>query len=217
MATLSYNYIASNCFSLSAFLTYNRHNRPAVTVYEPYSEKRTIMLRSVDNVGSLETWRFGTDFSIRLFNGRFLIEGNVGGYAGIRNTVSYQKEVRPQFSLSARYILNDWYISAFYNYRNYTVASSVTEIYPELYGISAGWSKGNVNVRLHLTNIFDKSYGGIKRKYISQRMMICAISESVDYHFRASVSASFCFSYGKKQEIEQNPQTHTLKSGILKY
>lgn len=198
-ANVSYTWLPSNMWQMSAYAVLFRITDRQIEVYSPDGPDGA-MLRKYRNDGNYNHGQIGARLT-----GKFL-DGSLSLSAAPRlllyKTTGSNHVTHYPFSgsLSADYYLGKFFFNAYWGSGISYVdgATSYLRKMPSEYSVSAGWVSGGWNVRVAFANMFRSSWKVSEDMlstewYDSRRTTIGA-----EYHRRIGVSVTYTFNYGRR-------------------
>lgn len=151
--SMSYTFLPSNIFSMSAYTQYFGMYDRAVRVYEPYKDG-SALLGTYHNSGDFTEASVGLNATLRLLNNSLLIQASpsYNHYNSTGYLHSHHNSVN--FYLYAQYYLGNFNFTGYYGTRS-SGLDSTSGTYTTnrgTYNISAGWSNKDWNVSLIAVN-----------------------------------------------------------------
>lgn len=196
---LSYNWMPSNKFSVSAFAQYFGEYNLYVPVYRPYNDG-TALLRGFETNGDYNRTQIGISFNSKLMNGNLQLAASPS-ISFYRMTGLFDIERSPfSCNASATYYLGNFYFQASYQTRNLTVQGNRGVIYKDrdFYQILAGWSRANWNIRVSAMNLFRSDWLCATNTLSTPLYSETRFTNGNNFHRRLNLSVTYTLSYGKK-------------------
>lgn len=215
---LSYNWIPSNKFSVSAFAQYFGEYNLYVPVYKPYNDG-TALLRTFETDGDYNRTQIGMSFNYKLLNGnlQLAVSPSISFY---RMTGLFDISRSPFYcNASATYYLGNLYFQASHQTRNLTVQGNRGVIYKDydFYQVLAGWSWANWNVRASVMNLFRDNWLCATNISSTPLYSETRFVDGNNFHRRLNLSVTYTFGYGKKvQHGNEVGEQAGANSAILK-
>lgn len=196
---LSYTWIPSNNFDLSAYANFFEEFKRQITIYEPFSDGDAL-IRNYMNDGNYFQGQIGVSAYCKT------LDDNLQFYGGpemlfFRSTGLYDKSYNPfKFYAQASYYLKNFFFQAFYKTADRNMFSSSPRIYKSRasYGISAGWGNSDWNVRLVAFNLFNRNWDCADIWITSPLYTEHRINYGTTSHVRLNLSVTYTIGYGKK-------------------
>ncbi len=199
MVNLSYTWIPSNSFGLSAFSNLNEFFDRQLIVYEPYNDGEAL-IRSYINSGNYIKGEIGLGANWKLFDGKLQL------YAApkqvfYKSTGIYSRKYNPCFiTLQATYYLNNFYCQLYYKSPDKQMFTASPQIYKEsnYHSVIVGWANSNWNVRLAGINLFN--HGWVSSRTSTETPLYSEYKETIGTtaHPYLNLSLTYTFGYGKK-------------------
>ena len=196
---LSYNWMPSNKFSVSAFAQYFGEYNLYVPVYKPYNNGMAL-LRKFETDGDYNRTQIGMSFNYKLLNGnlQFAASPSISFY---RMTGLFDIERNPfSCNVSATYYLGNFYFQTSYQTGSLTVQGNHGVIYKDrdFYQIIAGWSRANWNIRVSAMNLFRNDWLCATNTLSTPLYSETRFANGNNFHRRLNLSIIYTFGYGKK-------------------
>lgn len=196
---LSYNWMPSNKFSVSAFAQYFGEYNLYVPVYKPYNNGMAL-LRKFETDGDYNRTQIGMSFNYKLLNGnlQFAASPSISFY---RMTGLFDIERNPfSCNVSATYYLGNFYFQTSYQTGSLTVQGNRGVIYKDrdFYQIIAGWSRANWNIRVSAMNLFRNDWLCATNTLSTPLYSETRFANGNNFHRRLNLSIVYTFGYGKK-------------------
>ena len=196
---LSYNWMPSNKFSVSAFAQYFGEYNLYVPVYKPYNNGMAL-LRKFETDGDYNRTQIGMSFNYKLLNGnlQFAVSPSISFY---RMTGLFDIERNPfSCNVSATYYLGNFYFQTSYQTGSLTVQGNHGVIYKDrdFYQIIAGWSRANWNIRVSAMNLFRNDWLCATNTLSTPLYSETRFANGNNFHRRLNLSIIYTFGYGKK-------------------
>lgn len=215
---LTYTWLPSNVFSMSAYSQYYGVYDRLMTVYTSYDDGKSI-LRNYTNNGDYNRNKIGLAANIKLFDSKLQLYVNPE-QAFYRSSGIYSKSYNP-FTITTQAVLylGNFYFQAYYTSPEKKMWEGAPVLYHtrNYYSFAAGWSDSHWNIRLTAYNFFNKGWQSSTSetgsRYYSQRLQ----NYDTTYHPRINLSCTYTFNYGKKvQRNNEVGQQSGASSAILK-
>lgn len=196
---LSYNWMPSNKFSVSAFAQYFGEYNLYVPVYKLYNNGMAL-LRKFETDGDYNRTQIGMSFNYKLLNGnlQFAASPSISFY---RMTGLFDIERNPfSCNVSATYYLGNFYFQTSYQTGSLTVQGNHGVIYKDrdFYQIIAGWSRANWNIRVSAMNLFRNDWLCATNTLSTPLYSETRFANDNNFHRRLNLSIIYTFGYGKK-------------------
>ena len=215
LLSISYSFIPTNRFSMSASINYNLYRNMALYLYRPLDGRDGIVRTFTDRNNDHEL--FATlNASLRLFDNSLVLTG----IANWRREISSAGQVRS---------LNSWTgtgVRASYYYKNASVIlyydtpqksimfnRGYKYSFGSTYGIIATYSVGNFKAQASFRNWFNK--GNVHTDYDSQYYSIHNRSWNMQIARSLSLSLSYTFTYGKKVKLSEDLNNDAYKKSAI--
>lgn len=196
---LSYTWILSNKFSLSAYTNFFEMLIRQLTIYESFDDGHALIRNYVNN-GNFIQEQIGATANWKTLNDNLQIYGGAE-MRFFRSTGIYNKTYTPfKFFVQATYYLNGFYFQASYQTAERNMFSNAPRIYKSHpnYGITAGWGNSNWNVRLGAYNLFNKKWESADLWISSPLYSEHRTNYGTKAHAWINLAATYTFGYGKK-------------------
>ncbi|MDE6278494.1 MAG: outer membrane beta-barrel family protein [Paramuribaculum sp.] len=217
-AALSYTWLASNKWQLSAYITMFRiANRP-IAVYSPEGHNG-MMLKKYQNDGDYNHGQIGASLTGNFFGGR--LSFSVSPRMLLYNTTGSNSISHYPFtaSLNLNYYLEKFFFNAYYDTGNSYVdgEDAYLRTMPISYSIGAGWTSRGLNLQLSIINLFQSSWEISKDSLVTRWYDSTMTQFGSDYHRRISLTVTYILNYGRKvsQSAELSGEKN-ISSSILK-
>ena len=217
-AGLSYTWLPSNKWQLSADgYIYMLGNR-CVTIYSPTAPEGT-MLRRYVNDGDYRSGMLGISATAKFFDGKLVaklrpqywLRKTTGAYASTRNELTCTAQLTyyfGKFYLWGRYMTPSWYQEE---------QSGIVERTPATYQIQLGWGDKGWNIRAGVYNFLRTSWESSHQILSSKYYSFDRKEFSTAQHWRITLAVSYTFGYGKKVDhYDEVSGSGTAESAILK-
>lgn len=216
--SLTYGFIPSNIFSLSAYAMFARTFDKMTSRYEKYLDGNALK-RTYVNDGQYTYAVIGASATLSLFNRklRLSVTPNLKIY---EVTGELKNRITPfEIQTSISYYLNNFYFSAFYMTRQKNINRLWNALTSQKgnYYLQAGWANGIWNIRLTASRFLR-----YKWDYSTSALdMDNYYEKSINYgqvgHASLALHVDYTFGYGKKtQRGNEVGATSTSSSAILK-
>lgn len=160
------------------------------------------LIRSWDNDGDYISGSVGMAFSLKLLNGNLQFYANPE-MSFNKITGSCPLSYNPfNCSVNVTYYLNQWYFQGIYETSQKGLRFNANTIYrtPDYYGLTAGWSNADWNIRLSVYNFFNKGWKSSTSECRTPLYSEFRTDYGNDYHSYINLSVTYTFGYGKKVE-----------------
>ena len=217
-AGLSYTWLPSNKWQLSADgYIYMLGNR-CVTIYSPTAPEGT-MLRRYVNDGDYRSGMLGISATAKFFDGKLVaklrpqywLRKTTGAYASTRNELTCTAQLTyyfGKFYLWGRYMTPSRYQEE---------QSGIVERTPATYQIQLGWGDKGWNIRAGVYNFLRTSWESSHQILSSKYYSFDRKEFSTAQHWRITLAVSYTFGYGKKVDhYDEVRGSGTAESAILK-
>lgn len=198
-ANISYTWLPSNKWQMSAFATMFCIQARQIAVYTPDGPEGK-MLKKYQNDGDYNHGQIGARLAGKFFDGKltFSLSPRLLLY---RTTGSYNISHNPfTVNLGADYYIGKFYFNVYYDsiWSYIDGENGYMRKIPRCYSISAGWALHGWNIRLSLVNPFQSSWE-VSSDMLSTRYYDSSVTQiGADYHRRLSLTMTYTFNYGKK-------------------
>ncbi|MDE6264843.1 MAG: outer membrane beta-barrel family protein [Paramuribaculum sp.] len=215
---LSYTWMPSNAFGLSAFNNFFEMVDRQIIAYKPHNDGNAL-LRSYINDGNYIQNEMGLAANYKFFNGKlqFYVSPKQKFF---KSTGIYNKSWNPfTVTVQATYYLNNFYFQAYYQSPEKQMFSSSPQIYKSrnYHSLTVGWADSRWNIRLMGVNFFNN--GWRSADIITEAPLYTEYKENIgtNSHPRISVTATYTFGYGKKvKRSNEVGEQSAAPSAILK-
>lgn len=217
-AGLSYTWLPSNKWQLSADgYIYMLGNR-CVTIYSPTAPEGT-MLRRYVNDGDYRSGMLGISATAKFLDGKLVaklrpqywLRKTTGAYASTRNELTCTAQLTyyfGKFYLWGRYMTPSRYQEE---------QSGIVERTPATYQIQLGWGDKGWNIRAGVYNFLRTSWESSHQILSSKYYSFDRKEFSTAQHWRITLAVSYTFGYGKKVDhYDEVSGSGTAESAILK-
>lgn len=215
---ISYSYIPTNTFSLSAYAsTWIVDNR---YVYD-YTPTSTGILRTITQPGGgFSQWFYGANATLRLFNRTLHLTAQIGG-TSVHNGDPYDlNKTKITYALRANYYLDNWYFAGTYYSPEGRAGGSTVGTWTDTksyYSIAAGWSDATWNIQLQFTDF--ARWNRQSDRTVMRSRYYDRIDQSYTLNDRAyaRLTVTYTFGFGKKvNRGNEATQQSGVTSGILR-
>lgn len=198
-ANVSYTWLPSNRFQMSAYAVLFRIMGRQIEVYTPDGPGGA-MLRKYSNDGDYNHGQVGARLSAKFFGGRLaasaaprLLLYKVTG----SNAMSHFPFV---WSASVDYYLGNFFFNGYYGSRSSYVDGETSFLakMPSEYSVSAGWAAKGWNIQFTAANVFRSSWRISEDALRTRWYDSAALRFGPGFHRRFAISVTYTFSYGRK-------------------
>ena len=198
-ANISYTWLPSNMWQLSAYVTMFRIANRQIAVYTPDGPDGMI-LKKYQNDGDYNHGQIGTNLTGKFLDGklslsispRILLYKTTGS-----NSISHYPFTT---SLNANYFLGSFFFNGYYDTGSSYVdgENAFLRKMPMGYSLSAGWASRGWNIQLSIVNPFQSSWK-LSEDALATRWYDNKMTQfGADYHRRISLTVTYTLNYGKK-------------------
>lgn len=198
-ASVSYTWLPSNRWQMSAYATMFRIARRQIAVYTPDGPDG-MMLKRYQNDGDYNHGQIGLKLTGKLLGGklslsvspRLLLYRTTGS-----NSISHYPFTA---SASADYYLGDFFFSAYYDSESSYVDGETAFLrrMPMSCSVGAGWARRGWNIQVALVNPFRSSWR-TSTDTLASRWYDSRITQfGSDYHRRLNLTVTYTLNYGRK-------------------
>lgn len=196
---LSYTWIPSNRFSMTAYANYFEHFNRYVNFYEQYKGGAALLRKYINDGNFIKS-------SIGLSGNAWLIPNKLQLYAGPRmdffRATGTLSETYNRFYAVAQlyYYLDNFYFGGYYG----SPSGSLTETNQSIvknrahYQINAGWGNSTWHVQLSAINFFNKGWKTGESFTTAPLYRANTVSYGASSHPGIMLYASYTFGYGKR-------------------
>ena len=215
---LSYTWMPSNSFSLSAFNNFFEMIDRQILTYNQFNGG-SALIRTYINDGNYIHDDLGVAANCKFFDGKLQLYVSPT-QSFYRSTGVYDNSYNPlKVWAQATYYLNNFYFQAYYQTPDKLMFTSEPQIYKSrnYHSLTVGWSNSDWNIRIMAANFFNKGWKGAD--IITATPLYTEYRENIGtlYHPRLNLTATYTFSYGKKvQRGNEVGQQSGASSAILK-
>uniref|UniRef100_UPI0025882AB9 hypothetical protein n=1 Tax=Xylanibacter rodentium TaxID=2736289 RepID=UPI0025882AB9 len=217
-ANISYTWLPSNKWQLSAFATMFLISNRQIAVYTPDGPDG-MMLKKYQNDGDYNHGQIGANLTGKFIDGRLSI--SVSPRLLLYKTTGSNSISHYPFSasLNVNYYLGRFFFNGYYDTGSSYVdgENAFLRKMPMSYSVSAGWSSRGWNIQLSVVNPFQSSWK-LSEDTLTTRWYDNKMTQfGSDYHRRISLTVTYTFNYGKKVSQtgelsgEKNISTSILK------
>lgn len=198
-ADLNYNWLCSDKFWLSIFGGYEGAFNNFLMTYEPYNDGQAV-IRRILNEGCFHKENIGFKLRVNLLDGNFTLQmrPQMAFYriSGLNNK-NYSS---PEFNADVFYYLGNFYFQASYQLKDDYLDSYMNSIIRtrDYYSLMTGWSNSAWNLRLSVSNIFDKGRMCYENECHSQYYSSKTTVNGPTYCPQINFTVSYTVGYGKK-------------------
>ena len=215
---ISYTWMPTNAFGMSAFSNFwecfDRH----FIVYEPYNGGQDL-IRNYRNSGNYIREEVGLAANWKL------LSGNLQLYASpkqtfYKSTGIYCKSYnRFNVTAQATYYLNSFYFQAYYQSPDKRMFISSPQIQKNrnFHSLTVGWANSDWNIRIMAANFFNKGWSSAD--VITESPLYTEYRENISTssHARINLTVTYTFGYGKKvQRGNEVGEQSGANSAIMK-
>ncbi|MBD5247190.1 MAG: hypothetical protein HDS54_03345 [Barnesiella sp.] len=201
-ANISYAWLPSNMWQLSAYVTMFRIANRQIAVYTPDGPDGMI-LKKYQNDGDYNHGQIGTNLTGKFLDGklslsispRILLYKTTGS-----NSISHYPFMA---SLNANYFLGSFFFNGYYDTGSSYVdgENAFLRKMPMGYSLSAGWASRGWNIQLSIVNQFQSSWK-LSEDILATRWYDNKMTQfGADYHRRISLTVTYTFNYGKNVSL----------------
>lgn len=198
-AALSYTWLPSNEWQLTAFTTIIRIARRQIAVYTPDGPDG-MMLKKYQNDGDYNHGQAGVNLTGKLLDGRLSL--SVAPRLLIyRTTGSYDVTHRPlTASVNVNYYLGDFFFNGYFDsgFSYIDGENAFKRKMPMTYAASAGWARRGWNVEVSIVNPFRGSWTVSEDTLSTSRFDSKVTQLGGESHRRVELKVSYTFKYGRK-------------------
>ena len=198
-ANISYTWLPSNMWQLSAYVTMFRIANRQIAVYTPDGPDG-MMLKKYQNDGDYNHGQIGANLTGKFLDGklslsvspRMLLYKTTGS-----NSISHYPFTA---SLNVNYFLGSFFFNGYYDTGSSYVdgENAFLRKMPMGYSVSAGWASLGWNIQLSLVNPLQSSWKLSDDTLATRRYDNKMTQFGSDYHRRISLTVTYTFNYGKK-------------------
>lgn len=215
---LSYTWMPSNVFGLSAFNNFFEMIDRQIITYKPHFDGSTL-LRTYINDGNYIQNEMGLAANYKLFDGKLQLYVSPK-QTFFKSTGVYNKSYN-LFTITAQatYYLNSFYFEAYYQTPGKQMFSSSPQIYKNrnFHSLTVGWANSDWNIRVMAANVFNKSWSSAE--IVTESPLYREYKENIgtSSHPRINVALTYTFGYGKKvQRGNEVGEQSGASSAIMK-
>ena len=215
---LSYTWMPSNVFGLSAFNNFFEMIDRQIITYKPHFDGSTL-LRTYINDGNYIQNEMGLAANYKLFDGKLQLYVSPK-QTFFKSTGVYNKSYN-LFTIMAQatYYLNSFYFEAYYQTPGKQMFSSSPQIYKNrnFHSLTVGWANSDWNIRVMAANVFNKSWSSAE--IVTESPLYREYKENIgtSSHPRINVAVTYTFGYGKKvQRRNEVGEQSGASSAIMK-
>ncbi len=218
IGNISYTWMPSNAFSMSAYGKYFGIYDRQLLVYNHYEDGK-VLLRSYVNNGDYLNGEIGIAVNWKLIGGKLQLYANPT-QSFYKSTGIFNERYNPfRITMQASYYLDSFYFQAYYEspQKSMDSASPLIKNIRNFHSLTVGWANANWNLRVMAANFFNKGWEGATNTtvspYYSERQTVIGTSS----HPRINFTATYTFGYGKKvQRGNEVGEQSGAASAILK-
>lgn len=217
-ANLTYTWLPSNMWQLTAYATFFKIFDRQTAVYEPYPEADAI-IKKYYNDGDYNHGQIGTRITGKFFQGK--LNASLAPRLLLYNvTGAFKTNYNPLgISLNAEYYLGDFNFGCYWStpYSYVDGESNFKRRLPSEYSLSAGWSYKGWNISFIAANFLRSSWR-MSKDSLNSRWFSSSISQyGPDSHRRFNLSFTYTFHYGKKVgQTNELLKDSNISTSILK-
>ncbi|MDE5877463.1 MAG: outer membrane beta-barrel family protein [Muribaculaceae bacterium] len=217
-ANLSYLWLPSNQWQLSAYAVFFRIANRQIAVYSPDGPDG-MMLKKYQNDGDYNHGQIGLQLTGKSSDGkltvtlapRLLLYKTTGS-----NSISHYPFT---CSLNTDYYLGNFFLNAYWSSRSSYVDGETAYLrkMPSDYSVGAGWAASGWNIQLSLVNMFQSSWR-LSTDTLNTRWYDSTMIQYDSYsHRRITLNITYTFNYGKRvtKTNELNGDTN-ISTSILR-
>lgn len=215
---LSYTWMPSNVFGLSAFNNFFEMIDRQIITYKPHFDGSTL-LHTYINDGNYIQNEMGLAANYKLFDGKLQLYVSPK-QTFFKSTGVYNKSYN-LFTITAQatYYLNSFYFEAYYQTPGKQMFSSSPQIYKNrnFHSLTVGWANSDWNIRVMAANVFNKSWSSAE--IVTESPLYREYKENIgtSSHPRINVALTYTFGYGKKvQRGNEVGEQSGASSAIMK-
>lgn len=215
---LSYTWMPSNVFGLSAFNNFFEMIDRQIITYKPHFDGSTL-LHTYINDGNYIQNEMGLAANYKLFDGKLQLYVSPK-QTFFKSTGVYNKSYN-LFTITAQatYYLNSFYFEAYYQTPCKQMFSSSPQIYKNrnFHSLTVGWANSDWNIRVMAANVFNKSWSSAE--IVTESPLYREYKENIgtSSHPRINVAVTYTFGYGKKvQRGNEVGEQSGASSAIMK-
>lgn len=218
IAALTYTWLPSNRWQLSADAYLYMLGDRCVTIYTPTAPEGTMLRRYVNDgdfrsgmLGILATGKFFGGKLVAKLRPQYWMRKTTGAYASTRNELTCQAQLT--------YYFGKFYLWGWYRTRStyQEEQSGIVERTPASYQLQIGWANKGWNVRAGAYNFMRTSWEESRQMLTSQYYDLSRRVYSTSKHWRLTFAVSYTFGYGKKVDrSDEVTGSGTAGSAILK-
>ena len=215
---LSYTWMPSNVFGLSAFNNFFEMIDRQIITYKPHFDGSTL-LRTYINDGNYIQNEIGLAANYKLIDGKLQLYVSPK-QTFFKSTGVYNKSYNP-FTITAQatYYLNSFYFEAYYQSPGKQMFSSSPQIYKDrnFHSLTVGWANSDLNIRVMAANVFNKGWSSAE--IVTESPLYTEYKENIGTSSRPriNVAVTYTFGYGKKvQRGNEVGEQSGASSAIMK-
>ena len=218
IGNISYTWMPSNAFSMSAYGRYFGIYDRQLLVYTPYEDGKAL-LRSYLNNGDYFNGEIGIAVNWKLLGGKLQLYANPS-QSFYKSTGIFNERYNPfRITMQASYYLDSFYFQAYYESPQKSMDSALPQIknIRNFHSVTVGWANANWNLRVMGANFFNKGWDGATNTTISPYYSELQTIIGTSSHPRINFTATYTFGYGKKvQRGNEVGEQSGAASAILK-
>lgn len=198
-ANLSYLWLPSNRWQLSAYAVFFRIANRQIAVYSPDGPDG-MMLKKYRNDGDYNHGQIGVQLTGKSSDGRLAI--TLAPRLLLYKTTGSNSISHYPFtgSLNADYYLGNFFFNAYWSSGSSYVDGETAYLrkMPSDYFVGAGWAAGCWNIQLSLVNLFQASWK-VSTDTLTTRWYDSTVTQlGSDSHRRITLNITYTFNYGKR-------------------
>ena len=218
IGNVSYTWMPSNAFSISAYGRYFGIYDRQLLVYTPYMDGKAL-LRSYINNGDYLNGEFGIALNWKLLDGKLQLYANPC-QSFYKSTGIFNEKYNPfRMTVQASYYLGSFYFQAYYDSPQKSMDSASPQIKEirNFHSMTVGWANDNWNLRVMAANFFNKGWEGATNTTVSPYYSGLQTVIGTSSHTRINFTATYTIGYGKKvQRGNEVGEQSGAASAILK-
>jgi hypothetical protein len=220
-AGLTYNFLPSNTWNLTAFTYLWANTNRYAYVYQPMADGSGVLRTVQQPSGSYVREQVGLSSRVKLFHNAVTLNGNLT-QTFLQNHAPYNYDLRRlTYWLSAYWYIKDFNVGVMYKSQNRSSASNGYNTIVktrDVYTLSVGWAKQAWNVRLRLQNLLRWDWRDTFRTSQYEGYNVQSTVFDNTQHANATLSATYTLNFGRKQVDKKNEsqEWNRNSSGILR-
>ena len=218
IGNISYTWMPSNAFSMSAYGRYFGIYDRQLLVYTPYEDGKAL-LRSYINNGDYLNGDIGIAVNWKLLDGKLQLYANPC-QSFYKSTGYFNEKYNPfRMIVQASYYLGSFYFQAYYESSQKSMDSASPQIKKirNFHSITVGWANDNWNLRIMVANFLNKGWAGATNAIVSPYYSELQTVIGTSSHPRINFTATYTIGYGKKvQRGNEVGEQSGAASAILK-